>query len=97
MILKKSPSGNIIVEGIEYAPVKTKARGADSRSSKEWDAMKQKIIACCNECGKEKYPTKRNVYGITVCMGECPFCKKQKLIIPASDWEYMMGRDGAWD
>ncbi len=56
--------------------------------------MKEKtteIISCCNDCGSKKYNVKRNVGVITMHMGICPFCKKEKPIIPTSDWEYMCG------
>ena len=56
-----------------------------------------KVISCCNECGKKRYKIIREATGITVSTGTCPICKKEKGIIPASDWEYMMGDDRKWD
>lgn len=52
---------------------------------------------CCNDCGKKRYPIVREADGITICMGTCPFCKEEKMIIPASDWEFMMGDNTKWD
>ena len=49
--------------------------------------MKNKIVACCFECGKKKYNTQVDLYGVTMAKGGCPFCKKEKWLIPACDWE----------
>ena len=56
-----------------------------------------KIVSCCWKCGIKKYKIKRDAFGITACIGMCPFCKENKPIIPASDWEFMMGDDSKWD
>ncbi len=59
--------------------------------------MMEEVISCCNDCGKKKYKIKREAYGITVSMGKCPICGEDKMIIPGSDWEFMMGDDSKWD
>lgn len=59
--------------------------------------MKNELISCCNDCGKKRYKIVREAYGITVCMGTCPICNKEKPIIPASDWAYMVGKTGDLD
>lgn len=57
----------------------------------------EEFVSCCNECGKKRYKIIRDAGAITICMGECPICKKEKGIVPASDWQFMCGSDGAWD
>jgi len=64
--------------------------------------MKSKIIDCCIECGNKRYKITREemwVYKerITVHIRVCPICLKKKMIIPASDWQWMMGDDSKWD
>ena len=57
----------------------------------------KEIVSCCNDCGRKRYKIKREAGAITVCIRQCPICKKEKLIIPTSDWEFMMGSDEHWD
>lgn len=45
-----------------------------------------KYISCCYDCGSKLYKNHGSMQGITVCIKECPICKKTKMIIPASDW-----------
>jgi len=52
---------------------------------------------CCNECGSKKYKVIREAGAITICIGQCPICKKIKPIIPASDWQFMEGDNSTWD
>jgi hypothetical protein len=42
--------------------------------------------SCCYECGRKKYRRKNLQNGITTFIGLCPFCKNEKMLIPASDW-----------
>jgi hypothetical protein len=56
-----------------------------------------KYVGCCMDCGKKRYNLRNKFYGITVEKGTCPFCKKKKWIIPASDWAYAEGNELMWD
>ncbi len=55
------------------------------------------IVSCCNDCGKKRYKVKRDAGAITISMGKCPFCKENKPIIPAHDWNFMCGYTNDWD
>ena len=57
----------------------------------------KRYINCCNDCGKKRYKIRQEANGITMCMGKCPVCKKDKMIIPASDWAFMEGDNSKWD
>ena len=62
--------------------------------------LKRKIKAyqeCCFDCGKQIYNKKNELIGISVCMGTCPICKKNKFIVPSRDWMYYEGDDSMWD
>ena len=45
----------------------------------------KKFVDCCETCGTKQYRQKV-LPGITIYKGLCPFCKKQKWLIPSADW-----------
>ena len=55
----------------------------------------------CQRCGDKKYPKAdhRKMVGITVHMGYCEVCKskKQKMLVPVSDYEFASGDNSKWD
>lgn len=59
--------------------------------------MKNKYKRMCSECGEKRYPKKRELGAITVSLGKCSVCGKNKGIIPARDWAYQAGESIMWD
>jgi len=55
------------------------------------------VMSCCNDCGRKRYKIIQEAGAITMCYGICQICKKNKAIIPASDWSYMIGECNSLD
>ena len=71
----------------------------DCNKCKRGSAKVPEYQEMCGDCGKKKYPNadESKFNGITVSMGKCPVCKKEKGIIPSRDWAWACQEKVVWD